>query len=98
MSREEELAELYTVEALLVGEKFKHFTGGIYVVDGAAIHTETGEIMIIYHNINREHSYEFHACPKDMFLSKVDREERSDTTQEYRFERVVDCTSSSISH
>ena len=98
MSREEELAELCTVEALLVGEKFKHFTGGIYIVDGAAIHTETGEIMIIYHNVTREHSYEFHACPKDMFLSKVDREKHPDATQEYRFERVASCTDSSINH
>ena len=96
MYREEQLAELCAVESLLAGEKFRHFTGGIYIVDGAAIHTETGEIMIIYHDIRREHPYEFYARPKSIFLSKVDKEKYPHVEQEYRFERVANDIATSI--
>lgn len=84
----EALSEMLTIETLLVGEMFRHFKGEIYVVDGSAIHTETGEIMIIYHNIHREYPYEFFVRPMDMFLSKVDKKKYPDSKQEYRFERI----------
>lgn len=35
----------------LVNKKFRHFKGGIYVVTDVAIHTETNETMIVYHNL-----------------------------------------------
>lgn len=29
--------------------RYRHFKGGVYVVVGYAIHTETSETMVIYH-------------------------------------------------
>lgn len=68
----------------LVNKKFRHFKGGIYVVTDVAIHTETNETMIVYHNLAQP---EVSWCrPINMFLSEVDREKYPDVSQKYRFE------------
>jgi hypothetical protein len=46
-------------------------------------HTETEEELVVY-----EHNGKIWARPKDMFLSKVDKEKYPNITQEYRFELV----------
>lgn len=68
----------------LVNKKFRHFKGDIYVVTDVAIHTETNEIMIVYHNLAHP---EVSWCRLiNMFLSEVDREKYPDVSQKYRFE------------
>lgn len=47
--------------------KYKHFKGKVYEVIGTAVHTETSEELIIYHDKNS-----LWARPKSMFLEEVD--------------------------
>ena len=65
---------------------YRHFKGNDYEVLGEAMHSETGEILVVYRALYGE--YKLFVRPKDMFLSKVDREKYSDVEQEYRFEFV----------
>ena len=65
---------------------YRHFKGNDYEVLGEAMHSETGEILVVYRALYGE--YKLFVRPKDMFLSKVDREKYPDVEQEYRFEFV----------
>jgi hypothetical protein len=72
------------MRGISVGSLYKHFKGGIYRVTDIAIHTETGERLVIYTSMDSRKAY---ARPFDMFISKVDRDKYPDAAQEYRFER-----------
>ena len=65
---------------------YRHFKGNDYEVLGEAMHSETGEILVVYRALYGE--YKLFVRPKDMFLSKVDREKYPDVEQEYRFEFI----------
>lgn len=65
---------------------YRHFKGNLYRVVLIARHTETQEMMVVYHAIYGE--YGFFVRPYDMFASPVDREKYPDASQEYRFENV----------
>ena len=68
-----------------VGKKYRHFKGEIYKVIAIGYHSETGEKMVVYKNIETKK-----VCirPYDMFISDVDKEKYPDAKQVKRFERV----------
>ncbi len=75
------------------GMFYKHFkretvdqnsTMYIYKIICQAVHTETGEDLIIYQAAYGDHV--IYARPKSMFEEKVDKEKYPDIKQEYRFE------------
>lgn len=68
------------------GRVVRHFKGKFYLILDIALHTETGEEMIVYKALYGE--CELYVRPIDVFLSKVDKEKYPDTDQEYRFEFV----------
>lgn len=72
------------------GQVWKHFKGGVYVIDGIAKHTERKDKgFVIYHS--REGGNESHlwARPVEMFMSRVDVGKYPDVKQFYRFECIV---------
>lgn len=63
---------------------YRHFKGNIVRVIAVAKYTEDPtRQMVIYECDNG-----IYARPRDMFLSKVDKEKYPDATQEYRFELI----------
>ena len=73
---------------------YKHFKGDYYIVEDIAIHSETGEELVVYRcfdNVgNTNHKDGIYARPLEMFLSEVDHEKYPDVTQKYRFEEIID--------
>ena len=68
--------------------RYRHFKGNEYEVLGMAHHSETMEEMVVYRALYGERGT--WVRPKEMFLSKVDREKYPDVAQEYRFEKVTE--------
>ena len=64
---------------------YKHFKGNYYIVEGIAIHSETGEEMVIYRGLYEDGKHVF-VRPKDSFLSEVDHEKYQNVEKKYRFE------------
>jgi hypothetical protein len=63
---------------------YKHYKGKFYYVMGLAEHTETHELMVIYHALYGDN--ETYVRPMDMFLSEVEDGIDNPTGQVYRFE------------
>lgn len=64
---------------VVVGRVYRHFKGDYYIVENIAIHSETGEKMVIYRALYGEGKV--YARPYDKFVEKVNKGE-----QEYRFQ------------
>jgi hypothetical protein len=73
------------IKEIKPGMKLRHFKGFISEVVAVAMHTETGEDLVIYHHVGEDRLF---ARPIDMFFSKVDKKKYPDATQEYRFEII----------
>ena len=67
---------------------YHHFKGGLYAVLGEAVHTETGEELVIYLSV--EEPTKIHARPKEMFYGHVERDGYSGP----RFYRRTECHTS----
>lgn len=63
---------------------YRHFKGGRYKVAGEAVHTETGERLVIYSSLA---SNAIFARPLDDFCSEVDKAKYPEAKQKLRFER-----------
>lgn len=70
------------------GRKVKHFKGKEYLVQDIALHTETGEHIVVYRALYG--NCKLYARPLKMFMSKTDKVKHPEATQEYRFELVVE--------
>ena len=62
-----------------VGEKYRHYKGGEYVIVAIAMHSETGEKMVAYRALYGDR--DLWCRPYDMFLEEVNK-----NGQKYRFE------------
>lgn len=84
--RNEAQDSIVSIRYNMIGRRYRHFKGSIYIVDGIAVHSETAEPLVIYHE---EHELNrMWARPLSMFLSPVDKKKYPDATQEMRFEKI----------
>lgn len=84
--RSEVQDSIVSIRYNMIGRRYRHFKGSIYIVDGIAVHSETTEPLVIYHE---EHELNrMWARPLSMFLSPVDKKKYPDATQEMRFEKI----------
>ncbi len=63
---------------------YKHFKGNYYIVEDIAIHSETGEKMVIYRALYADNK--LYVRPYDLFVSKVDSKKYPNVKQINRFE------------
>lgn len=66
----------------MVGSRYRHFKGGVYIVTDIAVHTETGELMIIYKSVDDPDK--IWCRPLDMFISNVDTDKYPDVTHQVK--------------
>lgn len=72
----------------MIGSRYRHFKGGIYLVTDIAVHSESATLMVIYKSFdNPDLTW---ARPLHMFLSEVDKNKYPDVKQKYRFEKLVE--------
>ncbi|HAQ51885.1 MAG TPA: DUF1653 domain-containing protein [Lachnospiraceae bacterium] len=67
----------------LTGEVYRHFKGKMYKVMGVAVHSETGEAMVIYQGMYGDHVT--YVRPYESFIEKLDKKKYEDASETYRF-------------
>ena len=50
---------------------YRHFKGGLYEVQGVAVHSETEEELVVYRSLYG--TYRLNVRPKKMFLEEVEK-------------------------
>ena len=81
-------AKVRCMKSTMVGFRYRHFKGGIYLVTDIAVHSETEEPMVIYKSFDNP---ELVWCrPLSMFMSEVDHEKYPDVKQIMRIERITE--------
>ena len=68
----------------MVGRRYRHFKGRIYIVTDLAVNTESDEIMVIYKCFTDP--LVTWCRPLSMFTSDVDRKKYPNVKQKRRFE------------
>lgn len=53
----------------VIGNKYRHYKGGLYKVINIAIHTETDEALVIYQGLDTNKVW---ARPKEMFEETIE--------------------------
>lgn len=85
-----------TYKKEMIGTRYRHFKGGIYLVTDIAVHSETAELMVVYRTFND--MSKVWVRPLSMFLSDVDREKYPKAAQKMRFEPVVEHEEGDATH
>ena len=67
----------------MVGKRYRHFKGGIYIVTDIAVHSETEGLMVVYKSF-KEPTLTW-VRPLSMFVSEVDKEKYPDVKQAMDF-------------
>lgn len=70
----------------IVGFRYRHFKGNVYVVTDIAVHSENEEPMVIYKSFDNPKNV--WCRPLSMFMSEVDHEKYPGIKQVMRFERI----------
>lgn len=65
---------------------YRHFKGGMYIVEDLAYDSETKEKMVVYRALYDDHK--LWCRPEKMFLSEVDHKKYPVAGQKYRFELI----------
>lgn len=71
------------MRSLKIHGVYQHYKGDYYLVEETAMHSETGEEMVIYRKLYGDGG--LYVRPKDLFLSEIDHDEHPEVKVRYRF-------------